>query len=84
MTVQIAQDHGVQKFAEQFEKMLTTLDAIKAEFSKSSPSKSKVNQLLGSLVFRIRSQVNMCHGILREGLHGQSRSADRGQRGGSA
>lgn len=49
MTVQIAQDHGVQKFAEQFEKTLAILDAIKAEFSKSSPSKSKVNQLLGSL-----------------------------------
>jgi len=37
-----------------------------------------------ALVFRIRSQVNICHGILREGIHGQSRSADRGQRGGSA
>src|SRR5437867_6979660 len=37
-----------------------------------------------SLVFRIVNQVNICHGILREGIHGQSDSADRGQRARSA
>ena len=36
------------------------------------------------LVFRIVNQVNICHGILREGIHGQSDSADRGQRARSA
>ena len=36
------------------------------------------------LVFRIVNQVNICHGILREGIHGQSDSPHRGQRGGSA
>ena len=38
----------------------------------------------GLLVFRIVNQVNICHGILREGIHGQSDSADRGQRARSA
>ena len=33
------------------------------------------------LVFRIRSKVNICHGILREGIHGQSRTPYCRQRG---
>jgi phosphate transport system permease protein len=45
---------------------------------------SPANTLAALLVSRIRSQVNICHGILREGIHGQSHSADHGQRGGSA
>ena len=36
------------------------------------------------LVFRIVSHVNIGHGILPEGAHGQSRSADCGERGRSA
>src|SRR5438034_8925030 len=32
---------------------------------------------LDLLVFRIVSQVNMCHGILQEGIHGESRPSDR-------
>lgn len=36
------------------------------------------------LVSGIRNHVNICHGILREGIHGQSRAAHRRQRGGSA
>jgi len=49
MTVEIAQEHGIQKFTEQSDKTLEILDTIKAEFLKSSPSKSTVNRLLGSL-----------------------------------
>lgn len=49
MTIQIARDHAQQQFGEQFEKMLTVLDAIKVEFSKSAPSKAKVGRLLDSL-----------------------------------
>lgn len=49
MTIQIAQDQGLQKFDGQFEQMLGVLDAIKAEFTKPAPSKAKVTQLLGSL-----------------------------------
>jgi len=36
---------------------------------------------LPRLVFRIRSKVNICHGILREGIHGQSRTPYCRQRG---
>jgi transcriptional regulator with PAS, ATPase and Fis domain len=41
-------------------------------------------QQLGQLVFRIQSDVNICHGILREGIHGQPCTSHYGPRGGSA
>jgi winged helix-turn helix protein len=36
------------------------------------------------LVFRIQSGVNICHGILREGIHGQPCTSHHGPRRGSA
>ena len=36
------------------------------------------------LVFGIQTKVNICHGILREGIHGQPRAPYYPQRGGSA
>jgi MOSC N-terminal beta barrel domain len=38
----------------------------------------------GLLVFRIQSEVNICHGILREGIHGQPCPSHHGPRRGSA
>ena len=37
-----------------------------------------------TLVFRIQSDVNICHGILREGIHGQPCTSHHGPRRGSA
>jgi type III restriction enzyme len=50
----------------------------------SQVSKTDLETAIRVLVSCIRSRVNICHRILREGIHGQSDSPHRGQRGGSA
>src|SRR5437867_10818016 len=54
------------------------------EFATISGWTQTVGNAGALLVFRIVSQVNICHGILQEGIHGKSRPSDRRQQRGSA